>query len=165
MNAQPRTPDPADPLELRRDIAEELHPTVRWTDSVTGFAECPGVHLHRTDTTREAWIKIDGVATVYCHHEHCRSVVEEAKRELRSRFGKVEQGHSYKHVPTEADKKRWALALELRQVEAKAAFDLHAIIKGLNFYSMDSHTVYIRGHDTVRHSIDTTRFKTRKEDK
>ena len=42
---------------------------------------------------------------------------------------------------------------------------LHSIIKGLNFYSMDSYTVYIRGHDTVRHSIDTTRFKARKEEK
>jgi len=42
---------------------------------------------------------------------------------------------------------------------------LYPIIKGLDFFSMNSYTVYIRRHDTVRHSIDTTRFKTRKEDK
>ncbi len=43
--------------------------------------------------------------------------------------------------------------------------NLYPIIKGLDFFSMNSYTVYIRRHDTVRHSIDTTRFKTRKEDK
>jgi hypothetical protein len=124
------TPVHAVPLELRREIVEELHPDVRWTDSVTGFVECPGAHLHTTDTTGEARFKIDGVPTISCFHQSCRSVIEEANRELRAKIGKVERGHGYQHVPTEADKQRWALTLELRRVEAKAAFDLHTIIEG-----------------------------------
>jgi hypothetical protein len=73
-----------DVWDQRQKIAEQILGWVDWTDSVTGFLDCPGIDLHNSpDGYKDCRIKIDGAPSVSCFHQSCREVIEEANLRLR----------------------------------------------------------------------------------
>ncbi|MBM3847331.1 MAG: hypothetical protein FJ405_13745, partial [Verrucomicrobia bacterium] len=76
---------------VRQQIAAELLGPVDWASETSGFCACPGRDLHtNANGPRDCKIHIDGVPTLHCFHSSCRSAVEQANHELRSRIGKAE---------------------------------------------------------------------------
>jgi len=80
-----------------RRIAEDILGPVEWTDETSGYCRCPGVELH-THASKEHDCRVsldheDGhVPTVFCFHNSCLAVIEEANRSLRSALGKARWG-------------------------------------------------------------------------
>ncbi len=80
----------------RRVIAVELLGDIDWSTDTRGYCACPGKHLHTTDDKeRDCEVYLDGAPTIHCFHNHCRDVVDQVNRELRSRIGKAERSSSY----------------------------------------------------------------------
>jgi len=78
-------------LSERQRIAVELLGDIDWQGETSGFAQCPGKHLHTTaDGERDCQIDFDHVPTVHCFHDHCRGILDAINHELRSRIGKAE---------------------------------------------------------------------------
>jgi hypothetical protein len=74
------------PLADLQTVAESIVGSIDWNDDgVTGFAECPGIDLHTTpDAPKDCRLKIDGIPTISCFHQHCTDEVEAANRKLRA---------------------------------------------------------------------------------
>jgi hypothetical protein len=96
IQIQKNKPQPAHAFPFRRssvhrkNVAEEALANfgeIDWHDATTGYLTCPGQHLHTTkDGHRDCQVKIDGIPTVYCQHQSCKSFIEDANRELRERM-------------------------------------------------------------------------------
>ena len=70
--------------DKRQQIAEQVLGCIDWSDSVTGFLDCPGIDLHTSPSGyKDCRIKIDAVPTVSCFHHGCRELIEEANLKLR----------------------------------------------------------------------------------
>src|SRR5262249_53928651 len=75
----------------RQRIVAELLGAVDWQSQTSGFVTCPGKHLHTSgNNQRDCRIDFDGVPTVHCFHNSCRSILEGVNHELRSRIGRAE---------------------------------------------------------------------------
>src|SRR5207247_1431835 len=62
-----------------------------WINDGTGFARCPGLHLHNTPNSKKDFtVSLEGVPWVKCFHSHCQGIVAGVKHELRSRIAKAE---------------------------------------------------------------------------
>jgi len=84
---QPPVPLAASALEERRKIAVDLLGEIDWATSTQGFCQCPGIEAHTTaNQPRDCWIYLDGVATVSCFHDHCRSSVADTNRRIRAKI-------------------------------------------------------------------------------
>jgi hypothetical protein len=75
---------PMRPSVHRKDVAQEALSEIDWHDDTTGYITCPGQHLHTTkDGHRDCQVKIDGTPTIFCQHQSCKILIEDANRELR----------------------------------------------------------------------------------
>ena len=78
-------------IEARRRIVTELLGDIDWATETSGYCICPGQRLHTTgDGERDCKVNVDGAATIYCFHDHCRGILKGINHELRSRIGKAE---------------------------------------------------------------------------
>jgi hypothetical protein len=78
-------------LQQRRIIAERNLGCIGW-EGDDGFCACPGKHLHTTpEGERDCRVKLDGVPTISCFHEHCKGIVAGVNHELRSQIAKAEK--------------------------------------------------------------------------
>ena len=85
------SPNGAVNLPERQRIATELLGDIEWQSETSGYVICLGKHLHTTgDGERDCKIDFDHVPTVHCFHDHCRGILADINRELRSRIGKAE---------------------------------------------------------------------------
>lgn len=81
-------------IETRHHIAAELLGAIDWTTCDKGFCTCPGKSAHTNgDGTRDCKVYLDATRapTVFCLHNSCRTAVDTANHELRSRIGKAER--------------------------------------------------------------------------
>jgi len=120
--AQTRTPAPRAPgrlgdgpsinIELRRKIAADLLGSIAWKSETEGFCECTNWQAHTTETKPDdTRVTLDGVPTVHCFHNSCRSAVEGINDELRRNISEAEA----------AAARRAALSKRL----AERLFDIH----------------------------------------
>lgn len=84
---QPTVPLAPSALQERRKIAADLLGEIDWETSTRGFCQCPGIEAHTTaNQPRDCWVNLDGVATVSCFHDHCRSSVADTNRRIRAKI-------------------------------------------------------------------------------
>ena len=111
-----------DALSLRRRVAEEISPAIRWMTPESGVTKCPAEHDCRI------YIDDDPVPTFFCFHESCQSELMEWNAQLRSRcpasgrIGKskerLEQEKLYRRLwEVDARTRRYVLPVLLRQPE------------------------------------------------
>jgi|GEM_PF-727269 len=80
-----RDQEPSSAFKSPQQVAEETLGKIEWVDEVEGFLDCPGKARHTTrDAFRDCRIRLDGVPTVFCLHDHCREEINDANKELRS---------------------------------------------------------------------------------
>ena len=81
----------------RKNVAEEALVKcgeIDWHDHTTGYLTCPGQHLHNTKNgDLDCQIKVDGIPTVYCLHQSCKSVIDDANRNLRGLMNTYQEPH------------------------------------------------------------------------
>jgi putative DNA primase/helicase len=78
-------------LKTRRHIAEELLGIIDWATATRGFCTCPAHHLHTTGEGRQdCKVYLNGVPTIHCFHDHCRTVIAAVNHDLRSRIAMAE---------------------------------------------------------------------------
>ncbi len=74
------------------EVVEKILGPVEWTDTTTGYCECPGRHHHTNQNgRRDCIVYLDHVPTLYCVHGSCRNDVADKNRELRSMSGGVKK--------------------------------------------------------------------------
>ena len=84
---QPTVPLAPSALQERRKIAADLLGEIDWATSTQGYCQCPGIEAHTTaNQPRDCWVNLDGVATVSCFHDHCRSSVADTNRRIRAKI-------------------------------------------------------------------------------
>lgn len=67
-----------------QQIVSELFPQVEWIDSEKGFMPCPGKHLHSNEgAKKDCQVKLNGAPTIFCFHQSCSAVIEEANYKMR----------------------------------------------------------------------------------
>jgi hypothetical protein len=91
-NKAPSRPSLSPVLSLsRQGIAQKLLGRIEWENDVTGYACCPGKHLHTAENgERDFKVMLEGVPTVTCFHQSCHGLVAATNHELRSQIGKAE---------------------------------------------------------------------------
>ena len=73
-------------------VVRGLYPTADWQDEHFAYVPCPGINEHTTDNgRRDCRITInDGLPpTIFCCHQSCKAVVEDANKQMRSAIGKL----------------------------------------------------------------------------
>jgi hypothetical protein len=70
--------------EKRALCVELLSLEIDWYDDDRGALKCPAAHLHTKPTgPKDTIIYLDGVPTMFCFHESCREVIQDANSILR----------------------------------------------------------------------------------
>lgn len=104
-------------------IAESLFGGIDWQDNATGFARCPGEHLHSHRTgKRDCRVMLDRVPTLYCFHQSCAGYVDDLNKKLRRALGSNGDAAPYVETPESAERRRKRAeddALKLRALEGR----------------------------------------------
>ena len=70
--------------EKKALCAELLGLEIDWYDDDRGTLKCPAAHLHKKSTgPKDTIIYLDGVPTLFCFHDSCRQVIEDANLIIR----------------------------------------------------------------------------------
>ena len=68
-----------------KELAESILGAIDWTESTTGYCECPGKKLHSLkDGAKDCAVYLDRVPTVNCFHGSCKPAVDAANKRLRA---------------------------------------------------------------------------------
>ena len=108
-----------------QNIAESIFGGIDWIDFSTGFARCPGEHLHSHRTgKRDCRVNLDGAPTLFCFHTSCTGFVEEGNKRLRRALGAAGDCQlPYVPTPEDAERRRQRAAeeaMKLRAVEGRS---------------------------------------------
>lgn len=105
-------------------ISEQILGSVSWKDSVNGFLECPGKHLHTGhNSARDCKIYLNGAPTIHCFHQSCYGILEEVNLKLRRAIG----GQTFeKRIITDKERE-----------EIKASVEKAKLIDSLKLFSKD----------------------------
>ncbi len=118
-----------------QEIVARYLPGVDWDSPTSGRCMCPGAHLHsRQPATRDARVFVNGVPTLTCFHETCRSQVAEVNSKIRTAWG-LFQPPTDPQILAEASAKA-ALRQELEN-RGKAA--LPEVLKNHQWNTADMH--------------------------
>jgi len=88
-------------------IISTMFPDVVWKDSSHGFMSCPGKHLHSgKNGNRDCRITINGAPTIFCLHQSCSAIVEEANYKMRRALWENKPGEKRELTNLEKDQIR-----------------------------------------------------------
>lgn len=98
-----------------QQIAETMLGHIEWLDEKTGACECPGKHLHTHKTKkRDTLVYFDYAPTIWCVHQSCKAVVDDANLRLRRACN---GGNVEPRVITDEERKKMAERAARRKVE------------------------------------------------
>lgn len=101
-------------------IVGQLFEGVEWIDAERGYMPCPGRHLHtEKGGKRDCRITIDGAPTIFCFHQSCSALVEDANYKLRFALWKESADGAEPAKLTDEDRRKMALQREKKLAEEK----------------------------------------------
>lgn len=71
-------------LPMSREIINCMFNVIEWKNNDLAFIECPGKHFHNSKNgKRDCRVNLDKAPTIFCLHNSCSAVIEEANYKMR----------------------------------------------------------------------------------
>lgn len=104
-----------------QQIVAAIFPAVEWVDGERGFMPCPGKHLHSlTGGKKDCQVKLNGAPTIFCFHNSCQAVIEDANYKMRFALWK-ESSEGMEPAPlTEMEREKIKIQMDKKRSEEKS---------------------------------------------